>query len=296
MSLGINYDSEATYSSSCLLGVASLFASDSNIVQLFDRNGTFETLKRDKSPHAPVCADVFERLLKLRFFLFLQNCFRFIRRFFFLSNRDEDMSGKRWADDTSVAWSLIAANVKGMKVEETFDECLSKVNKLLNAPPKTVQSRETQVFHNALQSASSAIATHLSKDAEFHQNNLKQLVEHLRQLLHLKEEIHVLYTVNNFRARRAFVDAAFSAKIASKSSEHFDGSTLLSTHPIFSLDFLTIRDVFWKADADKRQRMLDNADLMRKMFSGLQGMLRKMVKDVSERVVSATKDRTRASA
>lgn len=194
---GINWDGEASYSSTCLLAISKLFASDEAISRILSHRGSLDNLKKLNTEHAQICADVFER---------------FVGRFFFLSNRDEDMSGKRWGDDMTVPWSLVSANAKGLsKTEESFEELLKSANACLNAPPKTVQSRETEQFRNAMDSVCESVNKHLTKHSKFHCDKFTVYVQSLRKLLHLKEQIHTVYTVNNFHARRAFVAAAFSA-------------------------------------------------------------------------------------
>ena len=100
---------------------------------------------------------------------------------------------------------------------------------------------------------------------EAHISNVNDAIDALRELFHLKEQIHDVYTHNNFFLRQQIVNLALEAGLAEKSGPHWNGTTLLRSHPIFALDYDGLCDI-WAYPLVEQKRILQNAHLEAQMF------------------------------
>jgi phosphohistidine swiveling domain-containing protein len=249
---GINYAGEAAYSSDVLVALGKALAADASAAKLIAEGGSLDRLKRQ----SPALAQLFQR---------------FVERFFFMSNRDEDVSGLRWDDDDSTPWAMLVGQVKSnlhAPPGGSAAELLEAAKHLLDAPARSVVSRETPLYHAGLQEILAAIRKHLpGDDLDAHLRTFTENAHALRALLHEKEAIHVVYCHNNHRLRRAIVRAVKEAKLAGE--EYTLRQTLLPTHPVFCLDYSALDSLFLRPRAEQVQ-ILRDAELLNSMYKNLQ--------------------------
>lgn len=249
---GINYASEATYSSTVLAGLGFLCAACPPLFEMVQRGGTVAEARALSDANAKIFMAQFDA---------------FIARFFFMSNRDEDLSGVRWVEDPSVPWAIFGSMVRGTEPAPPagFKMRLKNVQTMIASPTTAVMSRETEIFAQGREELRAAIRQHLPNDAEAHLTVCNGAIEALRDLLHLKEQIHVVYTHNNYYLRQQIVNLALKAGLADKSGPHWNGTTLLRSHPIFSLDYDRLCEL-WAYPLAKQKLTLKNAHLESQMF------------------------------
>lgn len=191
----------------------------------------------------------------------------FVRRFFFMSNRDEDVSTKRWIHDNSVPWALLCASLRAVtNTAEPFDVVLQRIKAMLSAETKIVRSRETEGYHRGYAACVAAVSQVLGSSE--HVEGFKDFVAALRRLLELKEMIHVVYTVNNCFLRDAIVSMCFRSNLAQRSGPHFDGTTLNRSHPVFTLTYTQLKNI-WALPVKEQELMLRNSHLAYSMSSGM---------------------------
>ncbi len=248
---GINYAGEAAYSSETLVALCKAFSADSATAKLLSEGGSLDRLKKVN----PEAAQLFQQ---------------YVNRFFFMSNRDEDVSGLRWDEDESTPWAMLTSQVKALLKSghlENSKAAIEEVKRLLDAPRRAVVSRETPLFQAGLEEIIGGIRKHLAgPDCDHHVQTFTDNAHALRALLHEKEAIHVVYCVNNHRLRRAIVAAVVAANLAGE--EHRLRSTLLPTHPVFCLDYTALDSLFARPHAEQVQ-MLKDAMLLKSMYQGL---------------------------
>ncbi len=127
---------------------------------------------------------------------------------------------------------------------------------MIASPRSTVVSRETDAVAKAKNDLLDAVRTHLVEGTSNHIATVESAVHALRDLLHLKETIHVIYTHNNYHLRTAIVQLALNTGLATKtSSQHWNGKTLLRSHPIFALDLDSLKAI-WALPHTQQKRML----------------------------------------
>ena len=171
---GINFKGEAAFSSEVLTALSSACLADPPLAKLLSEGGSVERA-RSLSPT-------------------MQLFDRFVKRFFFMSNRDEDVSGLRWIENDATPFALLCGQVKGLvqqrkKESKTLQEAVDACSALLDEPPRFVQSRETDSSRQGLDLVLNAISKHMKSDTDYHLERFKSAASALRQLLHLKEVI-----------------------------------------------------------------------------------------------------------
>ncbi len=97
---GINYASEASYSGTVLQGLGFVCAAVPALMDLLAVGGGIDEARALKDGNAQ---------------LFMAQFDAFVARFFFMSNRDEDVSGLRWIDDPSVPFATLGCLVRGVE-------------------------------------------------------------------------------------------------------------------------------------------------------------------------------------
>ena len=187
---------------------------------------------------------------------------RLIERFWFMSQRDEDISGLRWAHDDSVPFSLLLAYQRSQEkgAKTTFEE----IDTRLSSPLRPVASRETDEYRSELEKCVLAIEARMTEHTDAHVSTFRRAVSSLRSVLHEKERIHIIYTKNGGVLRELIARACYDAGLVS--DEHSLRETILPNHPIFSLEFNVLLNGFFANDAASMQQQLNDAQLYVSMF------------------------------
>jgi phosphohistidine swiveling domain-containing protein len=182
-----------------------------------------------------------------------------------MSGQDEDISGLRWADDHSTAFALLLAQIKAGG-KEGDQVSWDHVKALLDSPKKEIVSHATPEYETALQQVKDAIQKHMKDDTEYHLEAFETAVSALRQLLHEKERIHIVYCEAGYFLRTAIGKALYQLKLVDDA--HSFKETILPSHPVFSLTYDQLKSL-WQQEPAIQKQMLADAVLMVRMFKGM---------------------------
>jgi len=211
---GVNPKSEANFSAQVLVCLARQVAQVPALVSHFAAHNptpsydAFNAACRAAGDPGARCLQLFDQT---------------VRRFSFMSGRDEDMGGVRWGDDPQAPLAMLAVMARNAPPDtNSFDP--DAVQTLLDEPLCQVRTVDTTVFHTELARVSELLGQDDGARAAW-----GEAVRVLRELLHLKEVIHIVYTLNNHALRQAMVQFV-KQKLGEKGpvTEH---------HPIFNLTF-----------------------------------------------------------